>query len=122
MKAGGGVAPHDFFDWQPDRFDVIVSNPPFSIKDGILQRLYEIGKPFAVLLPMNSLQGMKRYEMFRRGVQLLAFDQRIGFHNMLSMDRTVEVTPFATAYFCRGVLPRSLILEHIEKYDRALKG
>src|SRR5574344_1585494 len=31
-------------------FDCIVSNPPFSIKDKILKKLYEIGKPFAILL------------------------------------------------------------------------
>ena len=111
----------NFFEYQPDHWDVIVSNPPFSIKDDILKRLYELGKPFAILLPMNSLQGKTRYEYFKQGVQMLAFDQRIGFHNISSMDKTIEGSPFATAYFCRDILPKGLIVEHLEKYERPLK-
>lgn len=97
-----------------------MSNPPFSIKDNILERLYELNKPFAVLLPMNSLQGKTRYKYFSKGIQLLCFDQRIGYHNMQNMDKTVEGSPFATAYFCKDVLPRDLILEPIVKYSEKL--
>ena len=111
----------DFFTYEPDNYDVIVSNPPFSIKDNILGRLYELNKPFAVLLPMNSLQGKSRYKFFRHGIQLLSFDQRIGFHNQEHMDVPIEGSPFATAYFCRDVLPNDLIIEELHKYDKALK-
>ena len=76
----------DFFIYEPDEYDIIVSNPPFSIKDKILERLYELDKPFAVLLPLNSLQGKSRYKFFSKGVQLLSFDQRIGFHNRSNMN------------------------------------
>jgi len=110
----------DFFTYEPDDYDVIVSNPPFSIKDNILARLYDLNKPFAVLLPLNSLQGTKRYKLFKNGIQLLSFDQRMGFHNINSMDKPVEGSPFATAYFCRNVLPKDLIVEHINKYDQKL--
>ena len=106
--------------YEPEDYDVIVSNPPFSIKDKILERLYELNKPFAVLLPMNSLQGQSRYKFFERGIQLLSFDQRIGYHNINSMDKTVEGSPFATAYFCRNLLPRDLIIEKLGKFDRSL--
>lgn len=47
----------DFFEYEPEHWDLIVSNPPFSIKDKVLERLYSFNKPFAVLLPLNSLQG-----------------------------------------------------------------
>ena len=47
----------DFFNYEPKKWDIIVSNPPFSIKDKVLERLYSFNKPFAVLLPLNSLQG-----------------------------------------------------------------
>ena len=47
----------DFFNYEPYYYDIIISNPPFSIKDAVLKRLYELNKPFAILLPMNSLQG-----------------------------------------------------------------
>lgn len=110
----------DFFQFSPQEYDIIVSNPPFKIKDRILQRLYELNKPFAILLPLNSLQGVSRHKYFKRGIQILAFDQRIGYHNIDSMEVPIEGSPFATAYFCRDVLPKDLIVEHIEKYEKPL--
>lgn len=35
-------------------------------------------------------------------------------------DKTIEGTPFASAYFCRNLLPKDLIIEHLEKYDCSL--
>lgn len=110
----------DFFTYEPEEYDIIVSNPPFSIKDKILQRLYELNKPFAILLPLNSLQGKSRYKYFKNGIQLLSFDQRVGYHNQNNMDTPVEGSPFATAYFCRDILPRDLIVEELKKYEKPL--
>ena len=111
----------DFFNYTPPIYDIIISNPPFSIKDKVLKRLYELNKPFAILLPMNSLQGVSRYKLFKNGIQLLAFDQRIGFHSIDSLDKPIEGSPFASAYFCYNFLPNDLILEHLEKYNRPIK-
>lgn len=110
----------NFFTYEPDEYDIIISNPPFSIKDKILERLYELGKPFAVLLPLNSLQGVSRYKFFSQGIQILSFDQRIGFHSKSNMSFTIEGSPFATVYFCRDILPRDLIVEKLNKYDKRL--
>ena len=110
----------NFFTYEPEEYDIIISNPPFSIKDEILERLYELGKPFAVLLPLNSLQGKSRYKFFSQGIQILTFDQRIGFHNQSNMNLTIEGSPFATAYFCRDVLPNDLIIEELNKFDKKL--
>ena len=110
----------NFFNYEPEYYDIIITNPPFSCKDEVIARLYELNKPFAILLPLNSLQGVNRYENFKNGIQLLAFDQRIDFHDPLHMDRPNKGTPFASAYFCRDVLPNDLILEHLEKYDKSL--
>ena len=111
----------DFFEYEPyEHYDCIITNPPFSKKDKILKRLDELGKPFAILLPMNSLQGQSRYEVFKKGIQLLAFDKRIGFHTRGNMQTTAEGNHFASAYFCRGILPKDLILEELVKYERPL--
>lgn len=58
----------DFFEYEPDEWDIIVSNPPFSLKDKVLKRLYSFNKPFAILLPLNSLQGKTRYKYFKQGI------------------------------------------------------
>lgn len=110
----------NFFNYEPDYYDIIVTNPPFSCKDEVISRLYELNKPFAILLPLNSLQGRSRYENFKNGIQLLAFDQRIDFHDPDHMDKPNKGTPFASAYFCRDILPNDLILERLVKFDRSL--
>lgn len=111
----------NFFFYEPQRWDIIVSNPPFGDKDRVIKRLYELNKPFAILLPLNALQGKERYPYFSGGgIQLLSFDARICYHNIASMDRVIKGSPFATAYFCRDLLPRSLIIEQIKLYERSL--
>ena len=51
----------DFRMWTPDSFDVIVTNPPFSLKGEFLERAYLLGKPFAFLLPLTTFEGLKRH-------------------------------------------------------------
>lgn len=111
----------DFFKYEPgEPYDVIISNPPFSKKDEVIRRLDELRHPFVILLPLNSLQGKSRFSVFKTGIQLLSFDQRIGFHTPKSMEVPIEGSPFASAYFCRDFLPRDLIVEMLDKYDRPL--
>ena len=110
----------DFFTYEPDQWDIIVSNPPFSIKDKVLERLYSFNKSFAVLLPLNSLQGKTRYEYFKNGIQLLSFDARVSYHDKYHMDSFVKGSPFATAYFCKDLLPKDLIIEKLNIYERSL--
>ena len=46
----------DFFEFQPHRFDYVISNPPFSLKNQVIERLVGFGKPFALLLFSTVLQ------------------------------------------------------------------
>lgn len=111
----------DFFEYEPDEpYDVIISNPPFSKKCEVLHRLDELGKPFAILLPIGSLQGKSQFDVFKNGIQLLSFDRRIDFYTPQNINTTVQRPPFASAYFCRDFLPRDLIVERLDKYDRPL--
>ena len=110
----------DFFTYEPPEYDCIVSNPPFTKKDEVLKRLYELGKPFAVLLPLNSLQSVDRYAFFKNGIQVLAFDKRIAYHDPQHMKDYVKGVSFATAYFCWDILPRDLILEELTEYKKPL--
>lgn len=109
----------DFFQYEPDEYDVIVSNPPFSKKDEVLERLYALNKPFIMLLPLNSLQSKRRYKCFKNGVQILAFDKRINYH-IENMKTYQKGNHFASAYYCRNVLPKDLIVEELEEFERAL--
>ena len=112
----------NFFTYEPEEhYDIIISNPPFSKKDEVLQRLDELGKPFMILLPTNSLQGAKRFQnCFKNGIQYLGFDKRIDYHSNFNFNTYTKGTPFSSAYFCRNILPRDLIIEELKKYDRPL--
>lgn len=111
----------DFFKYQPDDFDLIISNPPFSVKDQVLERCYTLGKPFALLLPVNSIQGKKRVSLFKKhDLELLIFDGRIDFHTRGNFVETSKNTHFGSAYFCRGILPKPIIFESLEKYEKPL--
>ena len=110
----------DFFSYEPEQWDIIVSNPPFSKKDKVLERLYAFGKPFAVLLPLAALQGRKRYSYLKNGVQILAFDKRVCYYRGRREDAYAHSCAFASAYFCRSLLPESLVLEKLEQYGRPI--
>ena len=97
-----------------DDFDCIVSNPPFSCKDKILERLYTIGKPFAILLPQNSLQSLGRTKLFMKyGLEYLGFDKRACFYTNNELDKIKFGNHFASGYFCWKVLPEKLIFEEL---------
>lgn len=110
----------DFFSYEPEWWDIMISNPPFSKKDDVLQRAYELGKPFALLLPANSIQGKKRFQIFQNEIQMLCFDVRIDFHTNGNMQSPTKGTPFGSAYFCRDFLPSKLELRELHKYEKPL--
>jgi hypothetical protein len=47
-------------------YDYLITNPPFSIKDLVIEKILESGKPSAVILPIDSLGGKRRHELYRQ--------------------------------------------------------
>lgn len=74
---------NDFFTTEPPKeCDLIISNPPFSIQFEILNRLFELDKPFAMLLPLSTLETEKRanlYEKHKKDLSVYIFKKRIKF-------------------------------------------
>ena len=48
----------DFLRHEPADYDLIVTNPPYSLKDKFLKRAFELKKPFMFLLPITTLEGV----------------------------------------------------------------
>ena len=95
-------------------FDMIITNPPYSLKDEFLQKCYEYGKPFCLLLPITSLEGIERGKMFRNhGIELLVLDRRCNF----IYENAKKSNWFNTSWFCHKVLSDKLIFEHLKKED-----
>ena len=103
----------DFFEYEPEQYNLIISNPPFSLKDKILKRLNELGKPFAMLLPLPTLQGQKRFE-YLKNCQALIFDKRINYFKNKETKEIQTGVAFASIYICKDILDKDLIFEKLE--------
>ena len=97
----------DFLNGYSPAHDVIITNPPFSIRDDFLRKAYGLGKPFAFLLPLETLAGISRRPLFAdNGIQLLIPDRRIDY---IRADGKTSACHFPTAWFCWHLLPQPLI-------------
>ena len=96
-----------------DRFDCIVTNPPYSLKDKFLEKCYKIGKPFALLMPLTALEGKKRGELYRKyGIQLIIPNKRINF---ITPSGKGSGAWFQVAWFCYKLnLPKELNFVDLE--------
>jgi hypothetical protein len=96
----------DFFEWEPEKWDFIISNPPFSKKLQIFKKLVSIGKPFALIMNAMILNYMEITNFFADyPIQLLFVDKRVSFNG--------NPSSFASCYVCKDFLPEPLIFRHI---------
>jgi hypothetical protein len=62
------------------KFDCIITNPPYTLKEEFLKRCYELGKPFALLMPLTALESEARQKLYRKyGIQLIIPNKRFNF-------------------------------------------
>ena len=70
----------DYFEYQPDKWDVSITNPPFSMKYDWMRRTYELDKPFALLLPVESIGAVKAQNLFKEyGFEWIFLSRRVNF-------------------------------------------
>ena len=82
-------------------YDCIITNPPFSLKDQFLARCYELGKPFALLLPFTALEGQFRQSLYRQyGVEVIVLPKRVNFETPSGNGSSAW---FPTAWFTHGL-------------------
>lgn len=105
----------DFFSYEPDEpYDYIISNPPFSCKDEVLKRLYELNRPYAMLLPLPTLQGQKRFP-YIKDCEALIFDKRVQYFKDIEQTEVSKGASFGSIYICRNFLPNDLIFKELKR-------
>ena len=108
----------DFFRTAVPECDYIISNPPYSQKDRVLERLYEIGKPFAMLINFQGIFGnRKRFQMFmEHRVDMLWLSPRVDY--IAEDGRPLQGAPFQSGYLCSGICRDQLEFEYLDKTGR----
>lgn len=101
----------DFLQDNRNDFDVIITNPPYSLKNEFLTKCYEYKKPFLLLLPLTALEGVHRNKLYRKyGISIILLDRRINFM------KDKKSNWFNTSWFTWGIFENnSLIFEKINK-------
>jgi hypothetical protein len=97
----------------------IISNPPYSLKTEVLNHLFEIDKPFAMLLGVVGLfESQKRFEMFRdNNFEIMYMNRRISYFKDYNEQKPSLNPPFSSVYICHKMLPKEIIFEEIHKVE-----
>lgn len=107
----------DFFSVDPPRCDYIISNPPYSVKGQVLKRLFQIGKPFAMLVGVvGFFESQERFEMFRDNpFEIMYLNRRVAYFKDYTEQKPSLNPPFSSVYICHNILPERIVFEEIDK-------
>lgn len=101
----------DFYTYEPNKWDIIVSNPPYTNKRKIFERALGFNKPFALLMSNTWLNDAAPKQLFEnKQLQLLMFDKRMKFMNNGEIQNKIT---FSSSYYCYDLLPKDLIIEKL---------
>ena len=94
----------DFFTYEPCLYEIIVTNPPYSIKNEVLSRLLLIGRPFAVLMPITTIGTSYFYTLMKsRPYQVIIPKQRINFLRADGKSNKNKACTFVTGWITVGL-------------------
>ncbi len=105
----------DFFTYEPKEWDMIISNPPYSIRNRILDKVFSLKKPFALLMNTNGLFDSKiRWDMFNNNDFTLFYLS--GRVNYMKEYGKIEKSspPFQSAYICSGISEHKILFQSIK--------
>ena len=107
----------DFFDVDLSQYDCVVSNPPYSIKADVLEKLFDYKVPFAMLLGVVGLfESQRRFNMFKNNsFEIMYLNKRVSYHTDFETEKTALNPPFSSVWLCSGVLSDRVVFEEIFK-------
>lgn len=107
----------DFFNLDAPECDYIISNPPFSLKTQVLERLFNIGKPFAMLLGIVGLfESKKRFDMFSNNkFEIMYLNKRVAYIMDYKTGVVAGSPPFQSVYLCHNMLDSQIVFKNINK-------
>ena len=96
--------PIDFFDDDTvPEYDILISNPPFSQSKNIMNRLYELDKPFILIMPSSKINTSYFRQWRDRNIQIVIPIKRIHFTKLVDgivPDNYKSSCNFDCFYYC----------------------
>ena len=108
----------DFFEFEPDEhYDYIISNPPYSLKNEVFEKLFSLKKKFAMLVGVVGVfESQRRFKMFRdNNFEIMYLNKRVAYFKDFTDEKPSLNPPFSSVYICSGVLPKQIVFEEILK-------
>lgn len=112
----------DFFSTEvPRGCQAVVSNPPYTSKQRVLQNLFSRKVPFAMLVGVVGLfESEARFTMFQSNTfEILYLNRRVSFFKCFSDQTPALNPPFSSVFLCSRVLPAQICFSKIDKRDVA---
>lgn len=92
-----------FLEFHHCSWDCILTNPPYSIKYQWISHCYDLGKPWMLLMPLETLGAESGQSLFEKyGMELIVFTPRINFEMPIKGDKG-SGAQFPTAWFTSGL-------------------
>jgi hypothetical protein len=94
------------FDLLQDRnpeFDIIITNPPFSCKKLVWEKLLTLNKPFCLLVPLETLSRKyitKEIEKINKDLLIIFPQQRVNFIPLEKIKKKQSNSPFHSVWIC----------------------
>ena len=110
----------DFFELEvPEGTDYIISNPPYSMKTEVLERLFALEIPFAMLLGVVGIfESHRRFNLFKHSeFEIMYLNKRVSYMEDYTSNATAKNPPFSSVYICSKLLPAQTVFEVIDKTD-----
>ena len=107
----------DFFNCPIPNCNYIVSNPPYSKKLEVFERLFEIDIPFAMLVGVSGLfDSKKKAELFgQNNFEIMYLNPRVSYHRCIDQTDKPKSPAFQSCYVTSKVLHKQIIFENIYK-------
>lgn len=102
----------DFFWYEPEHWDIAVSNPPFSLKLKIFNKLHKANKPWAMLCNIECLNYQEVGENFYNwekanepAIELLIVDKKVSYDG--------HTAAFNSSFFCQHFISNHIQFIHL---------
>lgn len=104
----------DFFTTPIPSCDYIISNPPYSRKGECINKLFAIGKPFAMLVSNAGIfESQFRFNMFANNeFEMLIFNKRVQYKTPEA--GVMARPPFLSVYITSKLLPKQIVFEQLD--------